>query len=276
MKEIRSIESSEFRIVPSSRKVEGYALLFNKESNDLGGFKEVIKPESLNGVLERSDILALYNHNENSVLARSTNGSGTLMLEVDEKGLKYSFNAPQTQLGDEIYSAIQRGDLRNSSFAFTLSDSGQKWEKRDGSYLRTITQFDMLYDVSPVWRPAYSDTSVALRSIELLDKKELEDRMIIEVEVKVSEVENEDTLDNEDILEPIEPEMEPVEPNDPMMEQNLDPTEDPNEVSDDLIDIVYDGETYSIPKSLIEDYVNDRKLENYFVEIETSISQLKK
>ena len=86
MKEIRSIENSEVRVIPNSRKVNGYALLFNIESQDLGGFRENILPEALNGVLEKSDILATYNHDENSVLARNTNGSGTLGFSLDVQG----------------------------------------------------------------------------------------------------------------------------------------------------------------------------------------------
>lgn len=176
MKEIRSIEGSEFRILPDSRKIEGYALLFDVESRDLGGFKEVIERNALDGVIENSDILALYNHNENNVLARATNGNGTLSLDVDEKGLRYSFEAPDTPLGNEVFSAIQRGDLRNSSFAFTVDKQGQKWEKRDNIFIRTITRFKELFDVSPVFRPAYADTSVAVRSLtEVREELEVDD-----------------------------------------------------------------------------------------------------
>lgn len=189
MKEIRSIEGSEFRILPDSRKIEGYALLFDVESRDLGGFKEVIERNALDGVIENSDILALYNHNENNVLARATNGNGTLSLDVDEKGLRYSFEAPDTPLGNEVFNAIQRGDLRNSSFAFTVDKQGQKWEKRDNIFVRTITRFKELFDVSPVFRPAYADTSVATRSLDEAKKE----RLIVEVEVKVSEEEMEPT-----------------------------------------------------------------------------------
>lgn len=189
MKEIRSIEGSEFRILPESRKIEGYALLFNVESRDLGGFKEVIEPNALDGVIEKSDILALYNHNENDVLARATAGSGTLSLEVDEKGLKYSFDAPNTPLGNEVFDAINRGDLRNSSFAFTVDKEGQRWEKRDNIFIRTIKQFKELFDVSPVFRPAYADTLVAVRSLDEVKKEldNMDERLMVEVEVKVSE-----------------------------------------------------------------------------------------
>ena len=88
---------------PESRSVSGYAIIFNSESKDLGGFNEVIEPTALEGVLERSDVLCLLNHNEDKgVLARCNQGKGSLTLEIDEKGLRYSFEAPNTSLGDEL------------------------------------------------------------------------------------------------------------------------------------------------------------------------------
>lgn len=168
-KEIRSFAPSdcELRATRRGRSIEGYAIVFNRESKDLGGFKEVIKPEAIQGVLEKSDVLALLNHDENrGVLARSTNGEGTLELSVDNFGVKYRFDAPETVLGDEVLSGVRRGDIRTSSFAFSVAEQGQEWEKRpDGTYLRTINKFEMIYDVSPVYREAYADTTVAVRSL---------------------------------------------------------------------------------------------------------------
>jgi len=262
MREIRSNEGVEFRLVPASRKIEGYALLFNTESQDLGGFTEVIAPTALNGVLEVSDVLALYNHEENNVLARSTNGKGTLSLNIDTKGLKYAFSAPITPLGEEVYNAIERGDLRNSSFAFTVSENGQTWTKNGESFVRTITQFDKIYDVSPVYRPAYLDTTVAARSLDSIKNEQMlmEERDEIKVEVKV-EIEDED-----DAIE------------DTMEGEVCDPTEEPNADSE-LIEIVYDGNVYTIPKCIIQDQIdetNQKKIEQYISEMESSIEQLKK
>jgi len=102
-KELR-ILSNEHAIVrsedESSRTIEGRALMFDVDSEDLGGFTESIDPTALDGVLENQDVLALYNHDENrGVLARFTNGEGTLELEVDETGLTYKFESPNTGIG---------------------------------------------------------------------------------------------------------------------------------------------------------------------------------
>lgn len=168
-KEIRNLlpKDCEIRVAAEGRTVEGYAIVFNSESRDLGGFREVILPEAVEGVIENSDILALLNHNlDRGVLARSTNGQGSLRLKVDSKGMLYAFSAPKTTLGDEVVEGIQRGDIRTSSFAFTIAEDGEQWTKRGDEYLRTITKFEALYDVSAVYKEAYEDTSVALRSFD--------------------------------------------------------------------------------------------------------------
>lgn len=155
-----------------SRHIVGYALKFNELSEDLGGFTEIISPGSLEGVIERSDVLALLDHNrERGVLARSRYGEGSLTLSVDEIGLRYEFDAPNTALGNEVVESIRRGDLSASSFGFKIAEDGDKWEKRDdGSIRRTITQIDRLFDVSPVYNPAYQATQVDVRGLEKLNE----------------------------------------------------------------------------------------------------------
>lgn len=179
-KEIRSTQCAVF-MQEESRKIEGYALLFETESNMIGGSMiEKISRGALDGVIERSDVLCLMNHDEHrGCLARCRKGVGSLKLEVDERGLKYSFEAPNTPLGDELIESLKRGDVDSSSFAFTVKDD--KWAKRgDGMYTRSISQIDRLYDVSPVYNPVYEDTAVSLRALG--DLKEAERRKQEEVE----------------------------------------------------------------------------------------------
>lgn len=179
------------RALDESRSVEGYALVFNSLSEDLGGFREQIDANALDGVLERSDVMALLNHDSSrGILARSRYGEGSLTLTVDEKGLRYNFEAPHSALGDEVLEYLKRGDINQSSFAFTVSSDS--WEKQsDGSYLRTITGFDRLYDVSPVFTPAYAATSVkCARFAEIQEEERLEnERLMKEAEERAAEEE---------------------------------------------------------------------------------------
>lgn len=179
-KEIRNI-SSKVKLTGENeekRTVEGYALLFDTPSDGLS-FTEVIERDSLSGVLEKSDVFALLNHDQSrGVLARSKYGKGSLHLSVDEKGLKYSFEAPKTAIGDELQENIRRGEIGESSFCFDVEK--ERWEKlEDGTWKRTIEKFGNIYDVSPVYNGAYSKTSVYLRGRELAEKEINDKKQVI-------------------------------------------------------------------------------------------------
>lgn len=163
-KETRNVQS-EVRFAEEEGAVEGYALLFDVQSDGLP-FYETIERGALDGVIERSDVFALLNHSlERGVLARSNRGRGSLSLEVDERGLKYRFTIPDTAVGKELAENLRRGEIDSSSFGFTVDED--KWEKRDdGIWSRRIIRIAELFDVSPVYRAAYSATSVSLRGRE--------------------------------------------------------------------------------------------------------------
>ena len=145
--------------------ISGYALRFNKESEDLGGFTEVIAPGALDNT-DMEDVRALFNHDPNFVLGRTS--SGTLKLEIDENGLRYEITPSDSQLvRDLVYEPIRRGDITQSSFGFTVMEEDSMWEERtDGPWKRTITNIRELFDVSPVTFPAYRQTEATARSFE--------------------------------------------------------------------------------------------------------------
>ena len=169
-KELRSIE---IRTVEDSRKIEGVSIVFNALSNDLGGFRELIVPEAVEGVIEQSDIFFLYNHtSDRGFLARSKFGIGSLKTDVREDGVYFSFDAPKTALGDEVLEYLKRGDVNQCSFAFAVDTD--MWEKQvDGTYIRTITKFKKLYDMSLVDNPAYSQTSACARFAEIQEEERI-------------------------------------------------------------------------------------------------------
>lgn len=173
-KEIRSFTAELRAVDTESRKVEGYAALFDTWSNNLGGFIEKIERGAFTEAIANSDVLCVLNHNdERGVLARWTNGAGSLQLFEDEKGLRYSFDAPNTQLGDELLEGLRRGDIRESSFAFTID--ADEWDfSNEQEAKRTIKKVKRLYDVSPVYFPAYNGTYVNQRMAE--HRKAIEDK----------------------------------------------------------------------------------------------------
>ena len=223
--EIRSF-NIELRDEPESRHIEGYGSVFNERSLDLGGFVEMIAPGAFDGVIERSDVKCYLDHNpEKGILARSRNGKGSLSLVVDEKGLQYSFDAPHTNLGDEVVEGLKRGDYSQSSFAFTVDD--EVWTKEaDGTYLRTITKIGGLYDVSIVANPAYEGTSVALRSLDAFKAQEE-----IPVEVREEEPKTEEPKVEETPVEETPVEETPVEENKPEVQEETEPKENRNNIN---------------------------------------------
>jgi HK97 family phage prohead protease len=155
--------------------IEGYAAKFNTET-EIGfyyKFREKILPGAFDDVIN-DDVRCLFNHNPNFVLARSNAGKGTLMLTIDEVGLKYSYQTPDRSYAKDLEDAIATGDVSQSSFAFEIES--ETWTEIEGETpQREIVKFRKLYDVAPVTYPAYADTEVAKRSLETykeLNKKD--------------------------------------------------------------------------------------------------------
>jgi HK97 family phage prohead protease len=143
--------------------IVGYAAVFDRLSEDLGGFVEKIAPGSFKRTLSRGDdCAALFNHDPNLVLGRRS--AGTLTVIEDSVGLRFTISVnledPQAR---SVASMIERRDVIASSFGFDTSEA--TWgETPDGYPLRTIHEIAKLWDVAPVVFPAYPDTEVLARS----------------------------------------------------------------------------------------------------------------
>lgn len=163
--------------------VEGYALKFNRESNLLGEFVEVISPEALRNA-DLSDVRCLIDHNSSYVLGRTV--ADTLKLEVDDVGLRFRCELPNTSYARDLYENIKLGNINQCSFGFTIEEDGDEFERReDGIFKRTVNKIRSLFDVSIVTYPAYEDTDVApaLRSIKNIkedEQKQIEQRRLME------------------------------------------------------------------------------------------------
>lgn len=145
--------------------IVGYAAVYNRLSLDLGGFREEILPGAFDKILSKrkADVVALFNHDSNIVLGRTS--SGTLELSSDEKGLRYVVTPPASR--QDVLDLIARRDVSGSSFAFTVGKAGESFRTaEDGKAIRQIREVSGLYDVGPVVTPAYpaSTSSVAMRS----------------------------------------------------------------------------------------------------------------
>jgi HK97 family phage prohead protease len=143
--------------------IRGLAAVYNKLSDNLGGFREVIAPGAFEDT-DMSDVRGLFNHDSNFVLGRSK--SETLRLNRVREGLEYEIDMPDTQtIRDLVVEPIRRGDVDQSSFGFIVGGGNDSWdENEDGVLIRTIHKIRELFDVSPVTFPAYPDTTVGARA----------------------------------------------------------------------------------------------------------------
>ena len=153
-----------------SRTISGYAIVFGVESRILAdywdNYREIIEPGAITEErLKDMDIKMTMYHNREKILARSNKGEGTLKISVDEVGVHYEFDAPNTVDGDTALELVKRGDLSGSSFMFwTDEKSGVSYEKRsDGIMLRRVKTIGMIYDMTIAADPAYEQTSVKAR-----------------------------------------------------------------------------------------------------------------
>ncbi|WP_157054791.1 HK97 family phage prohead protease, partial [Liquorilactobacillus capillatus] len=111
---------------PQGKVISGYAIVWNSQSKDLGGFTEVVTPQALDGV-DLSDVLMLNNHDYSQVLASVK--AGTLELETDDKGLHFKATLPNTTYANDVYEQVTAGNIDSCSFGFEVNDGTDTWTK---------------------------------------------------------------------------------------------------------------------------------------------------
>ena len=164
-----------------SRTITGYAILFNTQSaplwsDDEEEAREVIAPEAVTReLLDGCDIKMTMFHDRQLILARSKNGTGTLTYNVDERGVAFSFDAPNTADGDKALELVRRGDISGCSFAFRTHYYDRAYvernvERKDGKTLITYTVRSIIgiYDFTLASDPAYPDTNCEAEQRELV------------------------------------------------------------------------------------------------------------
>lgn len=164
---------AELRSDASGDTLTGYAAVFNRYSQDMGGWVEQIAPGAFaktiaESVTDQRDIYGLFNHDANAILG--LNSAGTLSMVEDEIGLRYEIKLDTDHWGTTVRSKVARGELRGSSFGFSVLPDAVEWSLTEqGMPLRSVRSAK-LFDVGPVTYPAYLPTrdggaAVALRSL---------------------------------------------------------------------------------------------------------------
>ncbi|WP_010293542.1 HK97 family phage prohead protease [Clostridium senegalense] len=168
--EVRSKEENS-----EQKTIEGYVAKYNAESQILRDwwgdeFVEVIADGAFDNAIRNNTIKALYNHNTDYVLGSTK--SQTLRLESDNIGLRFEIDLPNTQVGNDLYESVKRGDIDGNSFGFrVLNDKWSEIEKYGKKIMkRTLLEVE-LFEISPTPFPAYEDTEVDCRSLEKFKMK---------------------------------------------------------------------------------------------------------
>ena len=163
-REVRSIPAREIRVATrddGSKTVSGYAILYNSQSVDLGGFKEIVAPGSVaRSLKENPDVLCLRDHKSELVLGRTT--AGTLTLDDQPTGLYFTVTLPNTTAANDLAESLSRGDVSGCSFGFSVNND--TWmDDAEGNIIRTLLDLD-LFEISITSFPAYPSTTAALRN----------------------------------------------------------------------------------------------------------------
>lgn len=161
---------AEVRMLEEDNKMilEGYAIVFDQETligDEDNGFVEVISRNALKGTYMK-DVPLKYNHMDSFlILARTKNKS--LTLSIDDYGLKVRAELLDTTSNEDVYKMVKAGLLDKMSFAFTVKS--HTWDRSGKIRKRVIEEIDRLYDVSVVDVPAYDQTSIYARSLDLVE-----------------------------------------------------------------------------------------------------------
>lgn len=147
-----------------SRTISGYAVRFNEWSKPFWGeWIERIEPGAFDNC-DMSDVIMCTDHGEDcaDVLARRRDGQGSLTIEVDEQGVRFSFDAPNTTRGNDILELVRRGDISECSFRFIVAKDIWIWKSMSKGIeydQRVISAIEKLVDLSIVVSGKYPKTS---------------------------------------------------------------------------------------------------------------------
>lgn len=184
MQETRSYKVSniEIRDGTDGRTITGYPVVFDKPSQNLGGFIEYVDKNAFKDV-SFDNVYLLYGHEFNNVLARVD--AGTLTIDVDDTGVFFSAVLPNTTLANDVLENIRVGNIQGMSFGFTVAD--ERWQTDGDVDVRTILKIDELFEITLTPIPAYQDTKVAISQRDRAQRSsELE---LIELNAIVRELE---------------------------------------------------------------------------------------
>lgn len=142
--------------------ITGVPIVYEQPTDIGGWFEETVARGAIDETTLKNVDFFLNHDRSAKPLARTRNGR--LSFEIKEDGVHMDavVNLKRSDAND-LYIAIQDGDIDGMSFAFRIAK--QEWKDLDTDYpKRRITKIDCIREVSAVNYPAYKGTSVHARS----------------------------------------------------------------------------------------------------------------
>ena len=190
----------ELRSENEGRHISGKAISFDTQSNDIG-FIEILHRGCISQeLIDSSNIVFLYNHDYNQVIARANKGKGTLNIDLRDDGVYFDLDVPNTTMGNDLLENIRLGNITQCSFGFRYAneEGAYKDEKIGDVWYRNVYKIGELFDLSAVTYPAYDDTYVNAR---MQERSKMEDKLKeteeIQKEVRAEEKKEDDKMSDE-------------------------------------------------------------------------------
>ena len=226
----------ELRSENGGRRISGKAISFDTQSNDIG-FIEILHRGCISQeLIDSSNIVFLYNHDYNQVIARANKGKGTLNIDLRDDGVYFYLEVPNTTMGNDLLENIRLGNITQCSFGFSYAneEGAYKDEKIDDVWYRNVYKIGKLYDLSAVTYPAYDDTYVNAR---MQERSKMEDKLKeteeIQEEVRTEEKKEDDKMSDERACEKNPDERASEKNSDEKEINNEDNTKSEEEMSDE-------------------------------------------
>ena len=226
----------ELRSENGGRHISGKAISFDTQSNDIG-FIEILHRGCISQeLIDSSNIVFLYNHDYNQVIARANKGKGTLNIDLRDDGVYFDLEVPNTTMGNDLLENIRLGNITQCSFGFRYSneEGAYKDEKIGDVWYRNVYKIGELYDLSAVTYPAYDDTYVNAR---MQERSKMEDKLKeteeIQKEVRAEEKKEDEKMSDERACEKKSDERASEKNSDEKEINNEDNTKSEEEMSDE-------------------------------------------
>ena len=226
----------ELRSRNEGRHISGKAISFDTQSNYIGFIEILHKGCITQELIDNSDIVFLYNHDYNQVLARANKGKGTLNINLQDDGVYFDFEVPETTVGNDVLENIRLGNITQCSFRFRYAEEPGSYrdQKIGDTWYRNVYKVGELLDFSLVTDPAYDDTYVNVR---MRERSKMEDKLKeteeIQKEVRAEEKKEDEKMSDERACEKNPDERASEKNSDEKEINNEDNTKSEEEMSDE-------------------------------------------